>query len=120
MQQPARSIASPDTANKQPVQAWWWLPTAMLKQILIPSLLMGHAVGRGMRRGLLVGQGTFQWKVLIWSILQCFTEQQTNRKESSSVSILDALDFCFYYLIHWTKSLVINLHQRKAKCQEAM
>lgn len=40
VQQPARSNASPDTAACAGV-----VPTAMLKQILIPSLLMNHGPG---------------------------------------------------------------------------
>lgn len=55
---------------------------------------------------------------LVYSLVFYRTTDKQKRKIICFYT--QCIGLLFLYLIHWTKSLVINLHQRKEKCQEAM
>lgn len=115
--QPARSVASPDTANLcrhgggclQPCWNRSWHPPFEWAMQWAEGWAQGYLWHKAFCSGRF-------WFSLFFNVLQ------NNRRTEKKV-------YLFLYLMHWTsvsifdavdKFLVVSLYQRKANCQEAM
>lgn len=97
VQQPARSIASPDTANKQLCRC----SAHSHAETDLDTLPPNESWARRWARGYVWDKAFFSerlWFGLFFSVLQ------NNREGSLSVSIFDALNFCFWccWLSSWS------------------